>query len=551
MAVVQISKIQLRRGKEQIDGIPQLAGGEMAWAIDTQKLYIGNGSVSEGAPAVGNTRILTQTDNLLDYADYVYRDNDPNIQTTANANFPIERTLQERLDERVSVASYGVLPDGTDQTANIQRAIDNLYLSYSTQFVPDYRVVLEFPPGTYFIHSTIYVPSYVTIVGAGVRKTIFQFVGSSTNVFEFISDLSTSTNRITELAGSDTDRYTQQPKYIFMSNFTVNTGAVDVQGLKLNSVRDSVFEDLEFTGGFGDSSASSANGVAIGMYALSTAVTTQRNKFNRISMDGFTYGIFAKEDVTDNSFTECQFIRNRWGVSFGASDGNGTSPANGSGIGQIYGPRYNKISHCYFEDIEQEGVIVHVGYGNKIQANTFIGVGKDGANLFPDTYHNKVKFISVGNSELQNTFDSRSLVSNDLSSAFKADVGGNTQIENTETFTVDITTNLGSPLPKFRLPISTNTGGGNPDYGYEISYVIRSNNYDQVRRGKISIAIDASTTGVQLSDNYEFVGTSSAAENIQFSATIISGAIELRFINTNIGDVSKMIFTYKALSYLP
>ena len=106
-------------------------------------------------------------------------------------------------------------------------------------------------------------------------------------------------------------------------------------------------------------------------------------------------------------------------------------------------------------------------------------------------------------------------------------------------------------MPKFRLPISTNTGGGNPDYGYEISYVIRSNNYDQVRRGKISIAIDASTTGVQLSDNYEFVGTSSAAENIQFSATIISGAIELRYINTNIGDVSKMIFTYKALSYLP
>ena len=53
MAIVQISRIQVRRGRENTDtGLPQLASGEMAWAIDTQQLYIGNGSVSEGAPAV-------------------------------------------------------------------------------------------------------------------------------------------------------------------------------------------------------------------------------------------------------------------------------------------------------------------------------------------------------------------------------------------------------------------------------------------------------------------------------------------------------------------
>ena len=551
MAVVQISKIQIRRGREQTEGIPQLSSGEMAWAVDTQKLYIGNGAVSEGAPAVGNTRILTDTDNLLDYANYVYKEDDPNIQTSASVNYPVERTLQDRLDDRVSCASYGILPNGVDQTANIQRAIDNLYLSGTTKFSPEYRVALEFLPGTYYIHSTIYIPSHVTLIGAGPRKTIFQFVGSNSNVFEFISDLSTSTNRITEQPGSDTDRYNQQPKHIYMGNFTVNTGTVDVHGLKMHSVRDSVFEDIEFTGGFGDSAASSANGVAIGLYSLSTAVTSQRNKFNRIVMDGFTYGIFAKEDILDNSFTECRFVRNKWGISFGASDGNGTSPANGAGIGQVYGPRYNQISNCFFEDIEQEGVIVHVGYGNKLRGNTFVGVGKDGANLFPDTYHNKVKFIATGNSILHNSFDATSLISSDLSSPYRAEVGGNVYTENTETITVDLNTNLGAPLPKFRLPIATNTGGTSPDYGYEIHYVLRSNSYDQVRRGKISVAIDASTTAIQLADDYEFVGLSSAAENIQFSATIISGAIELRYTNTNIGDVSKMIFTYKALSYLP
>ena len=68
MAVIQISKIQLRRGREQEEGIPQLASGELAWAIDTQKLFIGNGAVSEGAPQVGNTRILTEQDNIFELA---------------------------------------------------------------------------------------------------------------------------------------------------------------------------------------------------------------------------------------------------------------------------------------------------------------------------------------------------------------------------------------------------------------------------------------------------------------------------------------------------
>jgi len=72
MAVYQISRIQVRRGQaNQGTGIPQLASGEMAWAVDTQQLYIGNGAVSEGAPGVGNTRLLTLNDlsaqgNLLE-----------------------------------------------------------------------------------------------------------------------------------------------------------------------------------------------------------------------------------------------------------------------------------------------------------------------------------------------------------------------------------------------------------------------------------------------------------------------------------------------------
>ena len=60
MAVVQISKIQIRRGKKNSSsGVPQLSSAELAWAVDTQELYIGNGSTTEGAPYVGNTKVLT------------------------------------------------------------------------------------------------------------------------------------------------------------------------------------------------------------------------------------------------------------------------------------------------------------------------------------------------------------------------------------------------------------------------------------------------------------------------------------------------------------
>lgn len=51
MPVHQTSKIQIRRGLKE--NLPQLASGELGWAIDTQELYIGTGQVSEGAPYEG------------------------------------------------------------------------------------------------------------------------------------------------------------------------------------------------------------------------------------------------------------------------------------------------------------------------------------------------------------------------------------------------------------------------------------------------------------------------------------------------------------------
>jgi len=57
MAIKQTSKIEVRHGL-QIN-LPQLSTGELGWAIDSQRLFIGNGDIDDGAPFVGNTEILT------------------------------------------------------------------------------------------------------------------------------------------------------------------------------------------------------------------------------------------------------------------------------------------------------------------------------------------------------------------------------------------------------------------------------------------------------------------------------------------------------------
>ena len=178
MAVVQISRIQIRRGqKNQGSGLPQLASGELAWAVDTQELFVGNGAVAEGAPYVGNTKVLTEHDNLLDLIDqYVYKNFvGSSLQTGSDPNFPIERTIQERLDERISILSFGAIGDGsTDNTAAVQRAIDQLFLNPATITTADSRTILEIPAGTYLLSNTVYIPSYCNIVGAGIGKTIFR-----------------------------------------------------------------------------------------------------------------------------------------------------------------------------------------------------------------------------------------------------------------------------------------------------------------------------------------------------------------------------------------
>jgi len=177
MAVIQISKIQVRRGAIGEQGMPQLASGEMGWAVDTQQLFIGNGSVAEGAPAVGNTEVLTQystaTINLFNCI-YEYQGGKPNGYFKP---YTKERSLQSKLDEYVSVLDFGADPTGTNPCDRaIQTAITATYMNSHFDPIssnPDlsYRKILHFPAGRYLISATVYLPPNVTIQGESAENT--------------------------------------------------------------------------------------------------------------------------------------------------------------------------------------------------------------------------------------------------------------------------------------------------------------------------------------------------------------------------------------------
>lgn len=58
MTTFTISKIQVRYGLRE--DLPALDTGEFGWCVDTQQLFVGKGTLAEGAPITGVTEVLTE-----------------------------------------------------------------------------------------------------------------------------------------------------------------------------------------------------------------------------------------------------------------------------------------------------------------------------------------------------------------------------------------------------------------------------------------------------------------------------------------------------------
>jgi Pectate lyase superfamily protein/Major tropism determinant N-terminal domain len=188
MAIVQISRIQIRRGLQQ--DLPQLASAEMGWSLDTQQLYIGNGTLTEGAPATGVTEILTQHSNILNLIGlYTYQGSAGGyiVSTGVTSSSPVTRTLQQKLDDNANVRDFGAKGDGvTDDTSAINRAIQQIYSSVYLDGSTKVRRTLVFPAGTYLVNNTILIPPYAKFVGDGRESTVIASTNGGVPVFQTV-----------------------------------------------------------------------------------------------------------------------------------------------------------------------------------------------------------------------------------------------------------------------------------------------------------------------------------------------------------------------------
>jgi hypothetical protein len=86
MAITQYTQINNRSGLQR--DLPQLSTAELGWSIDTRRLFIGNGTLAEGAPEVGNTELLTEYSDIFTIAGaYTYKGEEAGYTVSSSPTF--------------------------------------------------------------------------------------------------------------------------------------------------------------------------------------------------------------------------------------------------------------------------------------------------------------------------------------------------------------------------------------------------------------------------------------------------------------------------------
>lgn len=383
MAVVQISKIQHRRGKETITGLPQLASAELGWAIDTQKLYIGNGSVDEGAPAVGNTEILTEKTNIFDLLDqYEFKGNtDATVQTGEFSNDPTLRTIQQRLDDIVSIKSFGVVGDGvTDDTEALQRAIDQIFLNSGDKFNANSRRALKFEAGEYKVTNTLYIPPYANILGDGADKTIIKMYPNANEltptakpIFQTVGGNSTPGSYVLFANMNSTYR----PVNIMISGLTLEvdqTVSIHLPIMRLDNTTETIVDNVKFKGKWSALEGLDVTQSGIEFRGLG-ALTSENVIITNCQFTQLSVGVYSIYDTHTNTIKDSLFTFGHVGVDLGR-----TSSGTGS---QSQGPRHYLITNCKFDKIDDYGIAIHAPnnttpFGHTSQSNMFLDVANNG-----------------------------------------------------------------------------------------------------------------------------------------------------------------------------
>jgi len=333
MAVIQISKIQVRRGLQE--NLPQLASGEMGWSVDERRLWIGNGTLSEGAPEEGNTEILTSRTELFQVIEsYTFRGAESGYvsRTGPSALAKVTRTLQNKLDDQISFRDFITTEDIAlnDYSDALQRAIDQIFpIDYYT--TAGVRRQLHIPAGVYPITSTITVPPYANIVGDGPRSTIIKKTFGTDSVIRLRdSSGEVGVNVDTNVADA--------PFEITFSNLTLQSDT-DSDVALLESCQYIKFNNVRFQGG-------TANPVTVGtgksaVLLSDVAAAVSQVSLNNCEFSNVSIGVSAAGSVTNLTVNDSLFNNLYQGVVAAAN---------------VASPQGIKVISSQFDNISAEAV---------------------------------------------------------------------------------------------------------------------------------------------------------------------------------------------------
>lgn len=487
MAVVQISKIQIRRGlKNSSSGVPQLSSAELAWAVDSQELYIGNGSVAEGAPFVGNTKVLTEHDNILELASsYQFASDDPSITLST------PRALLGKIDEiQVSVADFGAVGDGsTDNVTAFETAFTELFRNVNE----NYQKVLYVPNGEYNFLSDLEIPSNTIIRGETQSKAILKL---DTNNIRFI------TSDGSGLINFDSSN---RPENIEISNLTIqrSSGQTVITGLKNSKFVDVVWQ---------------------GEYVLGNTVTSLATEPAAVVWNNTVTGFKVNEIVFDS----CKFNSNSVCIRCAQTIVTDTKVAiknskffvNDTSI-YITGVAdqtnaWNIIDND-FEEIATQVFYSTNGFGTKIQNCNFKSCGNGTGNSSSPT-SSIITFGQSRNNTVLNCITDRqqdaAVVTSELIDAVPEVTNSDNVSFVNRNFSNIFKTDSPSPVTVFSASHNF----------IKLNYVLRLG--DHVRYGVINFTIGDDKSKLSYSDNYSYSDVNPSSPggvvmtNFEFSAAL-------------------------------
>ena len=348
MAITQISKIQVRRGLQQDLG--RLAGGEFGWAVDTQRLYIGNGTLAEGAPISGITELVTTsmlTDSNLDtiLGMYTYKGTLGGYTVTNTHS----RGYQEKFDDIINVRDFGARGTGSgDDLPAIQRALDEIYNRNQGGTIMPYqtRRALRFTGGVYSISGELRIPPHVTLIGDGRSSVVISLTSSSS-----ATCLIRATTNLGLTPNDPNNVNFEYPSYLHISGITFQTSAAtDI--VRLDSATNCKFENVNFVGPIDEPDGTETRNTCVSVSSL--AAQSTGIVFRDCGFSGLSYGVTVGANVDGLVFDDCTFNNLFQAV---------VAPTI------LVPPKNIKITNSRFKDIFSSAILGGIGVTGIVSSN--------------------------------------------------------------------------------------------------------------------------------------------------------------------------------------